>query len=83
MESKTGNTSATKVIASNKSKKPPKLLDQVRSEIRKRHYSLRTEQSYVHWIRRFILLHHKRYPKDMGAAEVVGFLTCLAVSRKP
>ncbi len=79
MESKTGNTSATNATASNTSKKPPKLLDQVRTEIRKRHYSLRTEQSYVHWIKRFILFHGKRHPRDMGAAEIEAFLSDLAV----
>jgi len=55
-----------------------KLLDQVRREIRLRHYSLRTEEAYVNWIRRFILYHSKRHPRDMGAAEVRGFLEHLA-----
>ena len=45
----------------------PKLLDQVRLAIRTRHYSIRTEEAYVQWIRRFILFHHKRHPKEMGA----------------
>jgi len=58
---------------------PPKLLDRVRIAARRRHYSLRTEQSYVGWVRRFILFHGKRHPKDMGAAEVVAFLSDLAV----
>jgi integron integrase len=58
---------------------PPKLLDRVRIAARRRHYSLRTEQSYVGWVRRFILFHDKRHPKDMGAAEVVAFLSDLAV----
>lgn len=79
MESKTGNTSATTSSASNSSKNAPKLLDQVRTEIRKRHYSRRTEQSYVHWIKRFILFHGKRHPRDMGAAEIEAFLSDLAV----
>lgn len=57
----------------------PKLLDQVRDKIRAKHYSLRTEQTYIHWIRRFILFHHKQHPKDMGAPEVEAFLTHLAV----
>lgn len=56
-----------------------KLLDQVRDAIRVRHYSLRTEEAYVNWIRRFILFHGKRHPKDMGAAEIEAFLTHLAV----
>ena len=45
----------------------PRLLDQVRAAIRTRHYSLRTEQAYLHWIKRFIFFHDKRHPKDMGA----------------
>jgi hypothetical protein len=57
----------------------PKLLDQVRQAIRIKHYSYRTEQTYVNWIRRFILLHDKKYPKDMGVAEVEVFLGHLAV----
>ena len=56
-----------------------RLLDQVRAVIRVRHYSFRTEETYVHWIRRFILFHHKRHPRDMGAPEVGEFLTHLAV----
>jgi hypothetical protein len=51
------------------SKESPRLLDRLRAEIRVRHYSLRTEQSYVDWVRRFILFHHKRHPAEMGAAE--------------
>lgn len=60
---------------------PPKLLDRMREEIRVRHYSLRTEETYVDWVRRFILFHNKRHPKDMGAEEVQGFLSHLAVER--
>ncbi|HTP65708.1 MAG TPA: phage integrase N-terminal SAM-like domain-containing protein [Geobacteraceae bacterium] len=60
----------------------PRLLDQVRSAIRIRHYSYRTEQSYVHWIVRYILFHKKRHPKDMGAAEVGSFLSHLHVLNK-
>jgi len=59
--------------------RPPRLLDQVRRVLRMRHYSLRTEQVYVGWIRRFILANGKRHPADMGAAEVEGFLSQLAV----
>jgi integron integrase len=58
---------------------PPKLLDQVRDRIRVKHYSIRTETQYVQWIKRFILFHGKRHPKDMGAAEAEAFLTHLAV----
>lgn len=57
----------------------PRLLDQVRDEIRLRHYSIRTEQSYLGWIRRFILFHHKRHPREMGAEEITRYLTHLAV----
>lgn len=60
----------------------PKLLDQVRGKIRLKHYSLRTEQTYVDWIKRFILHFDKRHPRDMGAAEVEAFLTHLAVAGK-
>ena len=49
---------------------PPKLLDQVVAKIRFKHYSRRTEQSYAHWIKRFILFHGKRHPKEMGALEI-------------
>lgn len=57
----------------------PKLLDRVRAEIRTRHYSIRTEQTYVHWIKRFILFHNERHPREMGSAEVESFLSDLAV----
>lgn len=57
----------------------PKLLDQVRDRIRVKHYSIRTETQYIQWIRRFILFHGKRHPRDMGASEVEAFLTHLAV----
>jgi len=60
----------------------PRLLDQVREEIRKRHYSRRTEKTYVGWIRRFILFHGKRHPAEMGEAEVSRYLSHLAVSGK-
>jgi len=58
----------------------PKLLDQVRYVIRAKHYSLRTEEAYTQWIRRFILVHNKRHLKDMGAEEVSQFLSDLAVT---
>jgi integron integrase len=57
---------------------PPRLLDQVRGRLRLRHYSLRTEQAYVGWIRRFILANGKQHPARMGQAEVEAFLTNLA-----
>jgi integron integrase len=57
----------------------PKLLDQVRDKIRLKHYSIRTEQAYTDWVKRFVLFHKKRHPSDMGAVEVEQFLTHLAV----
>jgi integron integrase len=58
---------------------PRKLLDRVRDTIRLKHYSYRTEESYVYWIRRFILFHNKRHPDQMDAPEIEAFLTHLAV----
>ena len=60
---------------------PRKLLDQVRDVLRVKHYSYRTEQAYVGWIRRFILFHDKRHPMEMGGPEVEQFLTWLATDR--
>jgi integron integrase len=57
------------------------LLDQVRSAMRLRHYSYRTEQQYVSWIRRFILFHNRRHPMEMGGPEVEAFLSHLATDR--
>jgi integron integrase len=58
---------------------PKKLLDQVREALRVKHYAYRTEESYLQWIRRYILFHNKRHPKDMAEPEVQAFLTHLAV----
>lgn len=60
----------------------PRLLDQLRHQIRVRHYSLRTEQAYVDWARRFILHQGKRHPRDMGSVEVCAFFSHLAVDRQ-
>ena len=57
-----------------------KLLDQVRDAIRLKHYSIRTEEAYVNWVKRYVLFHHKRHPTEMGASEVEAFLTHLAVN---
>ena len=54
-------------------------LDSLREAIRVRHYSIRTEEAYVGWVRRFILFHNKSHPRDMAAAEVAAFLSHLAV----
>lgn len=61
---------------------PPKLLDQVRDKLRVKHYAIRTEQSYVDWIRRYIFFHDKTHPKNLGAQDVEAFLTHLAVAGK-
>lgn len=57
----------------------PRLLDGVREVLRTRHYSRRTEEAYVAWIRRYIFFHGKRHPAELGAPEVTRFLTALAV----
>lgn len=59
----------------------PRLLDELRSAIRIRHYSIRTEQAYVHWVAAFIRFHAMRHPRDMGAREVTVFLSHLATER--
>jgi integron integrase len=64
------------------SKKSSPFLDQVRTAIRMRHYSIRTEKAYVDWIKRFILFHGRRHPKELGDAEVTAFLSHLAVAGK-
>jgi len=63
-------------------KRPKKLLDQVREVIRLKHYSIRTEEAYVNWIRRYIFFHNKRHPKEMGSREIEDFLTHLAVNER-
>jgi integron integrase len=59
--------------------RPVRLLDQVRQKLRLLHYAIRTEEAYVDWIRRYILFHHKRHPREMGGPEIEAFLTHLAV----
>ena len=58
-----------------------KLLDQARDALRARHYSYRTEETYIDWMRRYILFHDKRHPHEMGAAEIQAFITHLAAER--
>lgn len=77
MNNKKGQNSLEKTTSSNS----PRLLDLVRARIRAKHYSRRTELSYVHWIKRFILFHGKRHPVEMGKVEVEAFLSHLAVQR--
>ena len=60
----------------------PKLLDSVREVIRTRHYSRRTEETYLHWMKRFIIFSGKRHPRDLGAVEVTAFLNHLAQQRQ-
>lgn len=60
-------------------KPPKKLLEQVSNIIRIKHYSYKTEKSYVNWIKRYIIFHDKRHPKEMGGREIEEFLTHLAV----
>lgn len=59
----------------------PKLLDRVRWHLRVKRYSIRTEKSYLDWIRRYILFHRKRHPSEMGEKEIAAFLNHLAVNR--
>jgi hypothetical protein len=63
------------------SDRAPKLLAQVVDAIRIRHYSIRTEEAYVHWVKSFIRFHGLRHPRDMGAREVTKFLSHLATER--
>ena len=61
---------------------PPRLLDQVRDKLRVKHYSIRTEHTYITWIKRYIYFHGKIHPKDLGASDIEAFLTHLAVEGK-
>ena len=63
------------------STKAPKLLDRVRHTLRTQHYAYSTEQQYLHWIKHFILFHHKQHPQTMNSAEIEAFLTHLAIER--
>ena len=60
---------------------PPRLLDQVRAAIRTKHYSPRTEEAYVYWVRQFILFHEKRHPMEMSEPEIASFLQHLAINK--
>jgi site-specific recombinase XerD len=62
--------------------RPSRRLDLVRDTLRTLHYSYRTKQQYLQWVRRYILFHQKRHPREMGAPEVEAFLSHLAVVRK-
>ena len=65
------------ILPTSASQNKPKLLDQVRDVIRRKHFSIRTEQAYVDWIRRFILFHNKRHPVEMAEQELTEFLTAV------
>ena len=58
-----------------------KLLGEMRDHIRRKHYSIRTEQAYLNWAKRYILFHGKRHPNEMGEEQIVAFLNHLAVAR--
>ena len=60
---------------------PVRLLDKIRQFIRLKGYSIRTEKSYISWIKRFILFHDKRHPQDMGKPEIEAFLSPLVINR--
>ena len=60
----------------------PKLLDRMREALRARHYSRRTEETYCHWVKRFVYFHEMRHPKDMAEPEINAFLTHLAVKEQ-
>jgi len=62
--------------------KPPRLLEQLRDAIQRRHYSPRTEETYVHWVKRFIYFSGRRHPRELGGPEVTAFLNYLARERK-
>ncbi|MDP2833212.1 MAG: integron integrase [Pseudomonadota bacterium] len=66
---------------SDSSSRAPKLLEQLRGRIRVKHYSIRTEQAYVQWTKRYLFFHGMRHPAEMGRPEVESFLTALAVER--
>jgi len=73
------NTPPALPSAPAKSPPEPRLLDQVRAQIRLRHYSIRTESQYVQWVKRFALFRGKRHPREMRAPEVEAFLSHLAI----
>jgi hypothetical protein len=77
MDDKPGNT----VIMEAAVIPRPRLFDVVRDRMRVKHYSLRTERTYLQWMRRFILFHGRRHPRDLGAPEIEAFLSHLAVNR--
>ena len=67
-----------KITLKGDAKKPPKLLDQVRAYLRVKHYSPKTEEAYINWIKRFIFFHNKRHPNEMGSEEICEYISHLA-----
>ncbi len=76
------NLAVLKQVEKTSSPQSPKLLDCVRAALRVKHYSIRTEEAYLGWIKQFILFHNKRHPQDMGEREIRDFLSHLAVVRR-
>ena len=74
--------SMSAILSTARTADKPKLLDQVRDVIRRKHFSIRTEQTYVEWIKRYIFFHGKRHPNEMAEAEITAFLTHLARAGK-
>ena len=79
---KGGSWFKVQIMVENATEHKSKFLEMVRGVTRRKHYSMRTEESYVDWIRRFILFHGKRHPSEMGEKEISEYLTHLAVKRK-
>jgi hypothetical protein len=77
-----GNQDSQPMLTCGLLPRKPKLLDQVRETIRRKHYSIRTETTYIDWIKRYIFFHRKRHPAEMGAPEMEQFLNHLAVDKK-
>ena len=61
--------------------KKPRLLEQLRGELRYRHYAYTTEKTYIQWVKQYIFYHNKRHPKEMGGEEIKAFLSHLAMNR--
>ncbi len=81
MDSAAGDIESKKRLNISKDKKP-KLLEEVRNALRKKHYSIRTEEAYINWIKRYIIFHGKKHPLEMGEREINQYLTHLAVEEK-
>jgi hypothetical protein len=62
--------------------KGPRLFDRIKEVIQLKHYSLSTEKTYISWIKRYLLFHHMRHPREMGKKEIESFLSYLAIKRK-